>query len=180
MTNARILLLCALAGLCACHGDSGDSGQSPGKPKARAHAPVAPKKGPTPDELTAGMVEAVTQGKSLAPVGLKFDILQRPAMGKPLEIDIALMPQITAEQTTIQVTGSDGLEVAPDQAQIDIAGVEAEHVYRHTVSVTPTADGVLLLGFTVTLNHDAIAETRAFSVPIMVGPAEGVGAKGKQ
>jgi len=172
MTNARILLLCAVAALAACHGDSGQS--AAGKPAVRAHGPVAPKRGPTPDELTVGMVEAVTQGKSQVPVGLKFDVLQRPAMGKALEIAVALMPQISAGQATIQVTGSDGLEVAPDQGQIDIASVEAAQVYRHTVSVTPTAEGVLFLGFAVTLNHDEIAESRTFSIPIIVGPAEGV------
>jgi hypothetical protein len=177
MTNARILLLCAIAALTACHGDSGQS--AAGKRAARAHAPVLAKKGPTPQELTVGMVEAVTQGKSQVPVELKFDVLQRPAMGKALEIAIALMPQISAEQATIRVMGSDGLEVPPDQRQIDIASVEAAEVYRSTVSVTPTADGVLFLGFTVTLNHDEITESRTFAIPIIVGPAEGVAANGK-
>jgi hypothetical protein len=178
MTNARILLLSAVAALCACHGDSGQS--AAGAPAARKHAPAAPKKGPTPQELTAGMVEAVTQGKSQVPVALKFDISERPAVGKALEISIALLPRISADQTTIQVSAPDGLDVAPDQRQIDLASVDATQVYRHTVSVTPTADGVLLLGFTVTLNHSEITESRTFSIPIIVGPAQGGSGGGKQ
>ncbi len=38
----------------------------------------------TPQQLTADMVEAASQGKSQAPVTLKFDLLQRPAVGQPL------------------------------------------------------------------------------------------------
>jgi hypothetical protein len=34
--------------------------------------------------------------------------------------------------------------------------------------VTPTADGVLLLGLTVSLKHDDMTESRAFSIPLIV------------
>jgi hypothetical protein len=37
------------------------------------------------------------------------------------------------------------------------------------VTLTPTAEGVHLLGFTVSLKHDEITESRTFSVPIIVG-----------
>src|ERR1700722_3498702 len=65
MTTLRLLLLCALAAVGACHRDSD-------APAAPAHAPLvsAPvvKKGPGADQLTAGMVEAASQGKSQLPV----------------------------------------------------------------------------------------------------------------
>jgi hypothetical protein len=41
-------------------------------------------------------------------------------------------------------------------------------VYRQSVKVTPTADGVLLLGLTVSLKHDEMIESRAFSIPLIV------------
>ena len=59
------------------------------------------------------MVEAAVQGKSQVPVELKFDLLQRPVQGQPLEIAIALLPQIAARSATIAVTGSDGLQLEP-------------------------------------------------------------------
>jgi len=34
--------------------------------------------------------------------------------------------------------------------------------------VTPTVDGVLLLGLTVSLKHDEITESRGFSIPLIV------------
>jgi ethanolamine ammonia-lyase small subunit len=176
MTYARVLLLCAVAALGACHGDSS---QSPsGKAAPAKHASAAAKKGPTPEELTAGMVQAVTQGKSQVPVTVKFDLLQRPAVGQALDIDIAMLPQITADQATVQVSASDGLNVAADSRQIDFAAVEATQVYRHKISVTPTAAGVYFVDFAVTLAHDAISESRSFSVPIIVEAAAGANDKG--
>jgi hypothetical protein len=60
------------------------------------------------------------------------------------------------------------LAVAPGANQIDLPAVEAGQVYRQSVKVTPTADGVLLLGLTVSLKHDEMIETRAFSIPLIV------------
>ena len=38
-------------------------------------------------------------------------------------------------------------------------------MYRQSVKVTPTAEGVLLLGLTVSLKHDEMTESRVFSIP---------------
>ncbi len=131
--------------LSACHKDSGPPPQPAPQPRVSS-APVIAKKGPSAADLTAGMVEAASQGKSQLPVELKFDLKQRPALGQALDIDIAV--------------------VGPNQ--IDFPAVEAGQVYRQSVTVTPTADGVLLLGLTVSLKHDETTESRAFSIPLIV------------
>jgi hypothetical protein len=66
------------------------------------------------------------------------------------------------------VTGGDSLTVAQDTSQIDLPAVEAGQVYRQSVKVTPSADGVLLLGLNISLKHDEMTESRAFSVPLIV------------
>ena len=129
---------------------------------------MAVKKGPSAEELTAGMVEAVTQGKSQLPVQVKFGLTQRPTLGQPLTIDIAVMPQIDASPADIQVTGGDGLSVAPESNQIELPAVEAGQVYRQVVTVTPSLDGVLLLGLTISLKHDELTDSRTFSIPLIV------------
>jgi hypothetical protein len=166
MKTARVLMLATLAMLSACHKDSGAPPQP--IPPHVSSAPVIAKKGPSAADLTVGMVEAASQGKSQLPVELKFDLKQRPAPGQALDIDIALIPQIDAGAAAIQVTGGDGLTVAPGANQIDLPAVEAGQVYRQSVKVTPTADGVLLLGLTVSLKHDEMIESRAFSIPLIV------------
>jgi hypothetical protein len=161
-------MLCALAAASACHKDSGAPPPPTPAPKPRISVPVAAKKGPSAAEMTVGMVEAASQGKSQLPVQLKFDIKQRPTSGQALDIDIALLPQIDAGAADIQVTGGDGLTVAPGTNQIDLPAVEAGQVYRQSVKVTPTVDGVLLLSLTISLKHDEMLESRGFSIPLIV------------
>jgi hypothetical protein len=167
MKTARVLTLCTVVALGGCHQDSGNSTQ----PKSAPHVqvPVTVKKGPSAEELTAGMVEAATQGKSQLPVKVKFGLTQRPTLGQPLDIDIAVMPQIDASGADMQVTGGEGLSVAPESIQAELAAVETGGVYRQVVKVTPSVDGVLLLGLTISLKHDEVIDSRAFSIPLIVG-----------
>ena len=166
MKTARVLTLCTVAVLGGCHQDSGNSTQP--KPAPHVQAPMAVKKGPSAEELTAGMVEAATQGKSQLPVKVKFGLTQRPTLGQPLDIDIAVMPQIDASGADMQVTGGDGLSVSPESNQAQLAAVESGRVYRQVVKVTPSVDGVLLLGLTISLKHDEVTDSRAFSIPLIV------------
>ncbi len=159
-------MLCSVTVVGACHGDSG--APPPVETKPHINVPVAAKKGPSAAELTAGMVEAASQGKSQLPVELKFDLRQRPTPGQAVEIGIAVMPQIDANPASIQIAGGDGLTVAPGANQIDLPAVEAGQVYRQSLKVTPTKEGVLLLNLTVSLQHDDTTESRVFSIPLIV------------
>jgi hypothetical protein len=166
-TRIRVLLLCAVALLSACSQDSGSPAPSNPMARAKPKVPVVAKSGPTAAEQTAGMVQAANQGKSQVPVELKFDLGGRPKVGQPLEINLALIAQIAASPATLQVSETEGLTVAPGTNQFDVPSAEAGEVYRHTVKVTPNAEGVLLLGVNVSLKHDDVTDQRAFSIPII-------------
>src|ERR1700690_1206150 len=138
-TNARILLLCALAVLCGCHKDP-DTTTAP-TPTFNAKATPAVRKGPTAAELTTGMVEAASQGKAQAAVDLKFELVQKPKVGQPLEINLALLPQVDAKSATIQVAAANGFTLADGAGQFETPVIAAGEVFRHTVTVLPTAEG---------------------------------------
>jgi len=169
MSKGRTLSLCAVALVAACHGDSGQAPLSGLTP--HPHAARAAKRGPTPDELTAGMVEAVTIGRSTVPVLVKFELPQRPMVGQSLDVVVAVMPQIEANPAVLVAAGSDGLQLAPDAGPIEMPSVEPTQVYRQSIRILPTVEGVQLLGLSVSLKHDEITETRAFSVPLIVAPS---------
>ena len=133
-------------------------------------APV--KRGPSPEELTAGMVEAVTVGKSTLPVAVKFDLSSRPQVGQPLEVVLAVLPQEAADGAVVKVTGSTGLQVAPNASSIDMGAVDPAQAYKINVTVTPTLEGVSLLALEVALKHDDVTDTRSFSVPLIVVGAD--------
>ena len=164
----RVIILFAIAGLAACHRHPGSAPAAPAKPQAGVQA-VAPNQGSNPQESTAGMVEAVAQGKAQAPIELKFDLLERPVQGQPFEVAIALLPQIAARSVTVAVTGSDGLKIDP--GDFEFPAIEAAQVYRHSIKVTPTTEGFYLLTLSVSLLHDQISDSHVFSVPILVGNA---------
>jgi hypothetical protein len=166
MRSIQVLLFCAAVSLNACNKESTSAPAGAAVTRASPKAPVPAKVGPTAAEQTAGMVLAASQGKSQAPVDIKFDLAQKPKVGQPLEVNLALIAQVSANPATVQVSGAEGLAVAPG-GQFDIASEEAGEVYKHTVSVTPETDGVLLLGVTVSLKHDDMTDTKAFTIPII-------------
>ena len=159
-------MACAVVGFGACHRDSEPA--PPPAPVARVVVPMAVKKGPSAAEQTRGMVEAASQGKSQLPVQLKFELAQRPSVGQPLDISVAVLPDIEASGADIVVTGGEGLSVAPGGSQFELGAVEVGGVYRQGIKVSPAAAGVLLLNLTVSLKHDEMTESRVFSIPLIV------------
>jgi hypothetical protein len=170
--KVRVSAVLASGGLllAACHGEANDTPAAHAAPQLNGAPSV--KRGPSPEELTAGMVEAVTMGKSTVPVAVKFDLPQKPVAGQPVDITIAVMPQVEADPATVAVAGSDSLVLAQGSGPIEIPAVEPTQVYRHNIKLTPTAEGVQLLGLSVTLKHDEIVETREFAVPLIVAAAD--------
>jgi hypothetical protein len=163
---ARSLLVCAMAALGACHQDAAPPPVSSEAPQVKK-APALIKHGPSAAELTAGMVEAASAGKSQAPVDLKFELVQRPKVGQPLDINLALVPHVDAGAAAIQLIGAEGYTIAAGSNQFEIASMEADQVYRQTVNLTPTAAGVLIIAVSVALKHDEITDLKAFSIPII-------------
>ena len=167
MKTVSVPLLCTALLIGACHRESGTPPAPTASHTPQVRAPVA-KQGPTAAELTFGMVQAAGQGKSELAVELKFDLPRRPTLGQPLDINIALVPQIDADPAEIQVTGGDGLTLPPGANHFNLAAVQAGQVYRQSFTVTPSVEGVLLLSLTVSLKHDDTVETRAFYIPLIV------------
>lgn len=169
----RVIILLAIAGLVACHRNRGSAPALPAKAKTAVETAVPNQL--NPQQLTAGMVEAVPQGKAQAPVDLKFDLPARPLQGQSFEVAIALLPQITARSATVAVIGSDGLKVEAGGEQFEFPAIEAAQVYRHSIKVTPASEGLYLLTLSVSLQHDQASDSRVFSVPILVGSGTGSG-----
>lgn len=150
--------------LSACQKDQGPAAATSSAPKFKQSA--AAQKGPSVDELTAGMVSATALGKSSLPLDLKFELAAHPAQGESLEVNLAMLPEVSGGPMDVQLTGTDGFKA--DTAPFELAQVDSGEVYRHTVKVTPGAPGLLLLGVTVTVKHDDASDTKVFSIPIIV------------
>jgi len=169
MIKRGVLTLCGTLVVAGCGG--GSQPTDAGKPSAASSAPGGAKQARASAEQTVGMVSAVGIVKSTVPVALKFGLRGPPKIGEPLNIDLAVVPQVAADSAVVQVLGSDGLDTsaAGDSAPID--KLESGSSYKRSIAVTPTKPGVLLLGINVNLKHDEITESRAFTIPIIVAEA---------
>jgi hypothetical protein len=163
---AATAAILAAASLSGCGQDTNAPAVNPATPRIKPAA--AAKKGPSVEELTAGMAAAPALGKSSLPLDVKFELSDRPKIGQMLEINLALIAQIAGGPATVQVSGADGFDAAQGDSQFDIPEVEAGTVYRHTLRVTPTTDGVLLVNLTVSLKHDEAIDSKLFSVPVII------------
>jgi len=163
---AATAALFAALSLAGCSRDANAPAASSATPRIKSTA--AAKKGPSAEELTAGMPSAPSLGKAVLPVNVKFELGDRPKIGQLLEINLALVPQIAGGPATVQVSGADGLDATLSDNQYEIAEVEPGEVYRHTLRMTPTADGVLLVNLTVSLKHDELSDSQVFTVPVIV------------
>ncbi len=164
---AAFALCCCCAYLAAsCSQDAPTP--SPGNAAPRVKTPAPVRKGPSAEELTAGMAAAPTMGKSPSLADLKFELAERPKIGQVLEINLALVPKVDGGPATLKLSGSDGLDAAQGDSPFEIPEVAAGEVYRHTLHLTPTTDGVLLVNVTVTLSHDEVSDSQEFSLPVIV------------
>jgi hypothetical protein len=165
-THAVIAVICCCGWLAACSQDASPPPSSAATPRFKA--PGQARKGPSVEELTAGMASAPTMGKAPLVADLKFELGQRPNIGQAVEINLALVPKFDGGPATVQLSGSQGLDATQGDVPFEVAEVAAGEVYRHTLHVTPTMEGVLLVNLTVSLKHDEVSDSQVFFVPVIV------------
>ena len=131
-------------------------------------APVKPvKREQTPDDPTAKMARAVPVGGATAPVNVKYEILNKPIVGTPIEIDLAVIPSQGADSMTVTYAGSAGLTLSTEAAQpIDV--VKSGQVERFKLSAQAQQETVFYVTVTATVYIAGTSSARAFAIPIIV------------
>jgi hypothetical protein len=162
-------LCAALAAAClsAC-GSANSSADTAGithRGPAKAHRPP-----PKPADPTAGMSTAVATMKGASGINVKFQLESRPAVGQPLSVDFALVPDPSVVAVSGKFDGDDGLKLL-DGAQLPVVEKPAPGTpIRHTVTVVPSKDGIYTVtaSLMVTAAGDD-ARLHTFAIPIIAG-----------
>jgi hypothetical protein len=158
----RFTCMLTVALLAACGGDA---------PQTTAVQPTVPvKRAATPEDPTAKMARAVTLGKSNVPVELKYEILSKPLVGMPVDLELAVIATQVADSITIAYTGTTGLTLSTDSAPT-VDRVKAGHVEKLKLTVQAAAEAVHYVTVTVTLYVAGTTETRMFAVPLIFNAA---------
>lgn len=168
---ARVLAVVALATvLAACgRGKEEVAADKPaaGNPTVAADGTAAaPPVVENPDDKR--MANAVVTGKTAAAVDLKYDVLAKPAVGQPFEVELALLPRVAADSLEVEVTGVPGLTIVSGGA-LKFDAVAAGS--RHTAKVLARADasGLYYANVIVRMVNKVQSDVRTFSVPVVVG-----------
>jgi hypothetical protein len=158
---------------------------APADGSAPAAAPVVAAP-PTPgEEKTAHMATAVVDGKTSAPVDMKYDVLAKPDVGQPFEVELVFLPRIAADTLEVTVTEAPGL-VLVGQREARFGPIESGQPYSLKVLVRGDAVGLFYLSATAGIATPVQTEARAFAIPVVIGtpapaekPAAQVDAKGQ-
>jgi hypothetical protein len=162
---APALAAAALLGGCGSH-SSGPAGGTPAK--AAAAKSVRPV-----DELSRNMVSAVASNKpSTLPLQVKFELRDRPDVGQPMELDLAIVPMsASVDRVSGKVEAEDGIELLEGS---DIVAVErpVEGVpIHHHLRVVPKREGIYTVRALLTVDASGVPSSDAYSMPVIVAAA---------
>jgi len=155
----------ALLGGCGSH-SSGPAGGTPAK--AVAGKPVKPI-----DQLSRNMVSAVASNKpSTLPLQVKFELRDRPDVGQPAELDLAIVPMsASVDRVSGKVEAEDGLELLQG-GEIAAAERPVEGVpIHHHLKVVPKREGIYTVRALLTVDASGVPSSDAYSMPVIVAAA---------
>jgi hypothetical protein len=159
----------------------GACGSDADEPSAReTHAAHQAKKRidqPKKVDVDADMVVAPSTAKSRAPVTLKFAITQKPQVGAPVDVRLALIPTAELQQVVGSFLGSEGLELRSGAKTPTFEKPEVGTSINHTITVVPSSDGIFYVTATLVSDADSTSVSRTFTIPLIVG--EGLSAPQK-
>jgi hypothetical protein len=115
------------------------------------------------------MVTAVSSARSTTPIGMKFLLSARPAVGTPLTVTLALIPAADVGISHIHVLfqPGEGLQLQSER-NLDITEPGAGTVIEQELSVVPQQSGVLSLNATVVVDMDGGSLARSYVIPLIV------------
>lgn len=132
-------------------------------PVPQAAAPSRPVSDPL-----VRMANAVSETKTGAAVDLKYEILTKPAVGTPIEIEIALVPTADADTLIAAVGGMPGLTLS-SEAIPPAAAVKSGEPVRHKLTAVADGPGIYYVSVTVTTDVAGATQARTFSIPLLIG-----------
>jgi hypothetical protein len=164
-----IMVASACCLLAACSHSTGN-GAAPfvKRPAPGTAAGSAASAGNMADPGPTDLVSAVSSGGGDGPVGLKFQVTQRPLSGQPVVITLRLVANQPLDHLEARFHPDEGLEVTQG-ADFDPEGAMlAGATVDHTLTIVPAHEGIYTVMATVTAGSAAEGVSRSFVIPIVV------------
>jgi hypothetical protein len=167
---ALLAAACGLLGACS-HSHIGS-----GTPVIKRHDAGSPggggnSAGNGADPGPRDLVSAVSGGAGDGPVGLKFQVGQRPLAGQPVVITLRLVANQPLERLEARFRADEGLQLTQG-GDFDPPGhMDVGDTVDHALTLVPDHDGIFTVMATVTIGSEAEGISRSFVIPIVVAAA---------
>lgn len=166
LTAAAALL--AGAFVTACGGGNDDQAAAAKAERAKAGQTAAAAPPANADEKQERLASAVTDGKTTAPVDMKYDVLAKPALGQPFEIEMTFSVRLPADKLETEITEAPGLTIVGEKTA-SFGPVEPGQTYSSRMLVTGDNPGLYYIGVIAKVSTKVQTETRAFAIPVVIG-----------
>jgi hypothetical protein len=152
----------------ACGGGKDEAAAVAQAEKAKVSKTAAVTPPANADEKHARLASAVVDGKTTAPVDMKYDVLAKPALGQPFEIEMTFNTRLPADKLETEITEAPGLTIVGEKTAT-FSPVEPGQLYSSKVLVTGDNPGLYYIGVIAKVSTKVQTETRAFAIPVVIG-----------
>lgn len=157
-------LLAVIAGVFVCACDN-----APPAAEQAASAPSRPASEKVAD-LPPQMVAAVSASRSSLIIGVHFALGATPVVGKPLPVDIGILPHQAFSKVTAHFTSQDGLTVVSG-GELPAQPGPAGKMLKHQLTLNPSREGIYMVTAAVETESEEGTITRVYSIPVIVAAA---------
>jgi hypothetical protein len=161
--RAALVAISLAAGVVGC--GSADEGADAKGAKSQA----AKKAGVDATKVRADMVSAVSASKAGPPVTLKFALNERPGVGEPIDVEVALIPISDLTRLFVKFQPSTGLTLVKGAESPQFERPKTGEPIHHTVTVQASVDGIYYITAAVVADAEDSSLTRTFSIPVIAG-----------
>jgi hypothetical protein len=137
-------------------------------PKAPAQAGTAAKPVSNEAVLPAKFVAAVSAGKTASALSVHFSLEAPPAVGKPLPVEIAIVPHRPFTSVQAMFEAPEALVMPAGTRFEPQKDVKSEVVLTHRLQLQPSQEGVFLITAAVETEGEEGTVTRIYSIPVIV------------
>ena len=166
LTAAAALLAGSLVTACGGGRDEQAAVAKGEKAKADTTAPATPPA--NADEKHERLAAAVVDSKTTAPIDMQYDLLAKPELGQPFEVEMTFSARLPADKLEVEITEAPGLTIVGEKTAA-FAPVERGQSYASKVLVKGDNPGLYYLGVIAKMSTKVQTETRAFAIPVVIG-----------
>lgn len=166
LTAAAALLAGALVTACGGGKDEEAAVAESGKAKVDETAPATPPA--SADEKHERLAAAVVDSKTTAPIDMRYDVLAKPALGQPFEVEMTFSARLPADKLETEITEAPGLTIVGEKTAT-FSPIEGGQSYSTKVLVQGDNPGLYYIGVIAKMSTKVQTETRAFAIPVVIG-----------